>query len=267
MTATPVIGPGRAVGTADARGAVDVTDAGIARVRPGECHVWFAEASADLGLLSLLDATERDRYRQFLREQPRALYLTAHALARKVIAAQYGVRPAALRFAAVCKHCTGAHGKPRLVDPPFPLELSLSHSDERVAVALTLGADVGVDLERVGHHREDLPRTVLSAAERRTLQSVPEGARDAAFIRYWCRKEAVLKATGDGLLVNPAALTVSPPDAPAQLLAWDDRTGPARPVHLTDLDPGPGYRAAVAVLDHAPRVVAHRMDDVLGPPA
>ncbi|MCZ0971448.1 hypothetical protein O1L55_08100 [Streptomyces albulus] len=82
------------------------------------------EASADLGLLSLLDATERDRYRQFLREQPRALYLTAHALAREVIAAQYGVRPAALRFAAVCKHCTGAHGKPRLVDPPFPLELS-----------------------------------------------------------------------------------------------------------------------------------------------
>ncbi|MGY0058371.1 4'-phosphopantetheinyl transferase family protein [Streptomyces sp. LZ34] len=241
-----------------------MTTSAIGTVRGGECHVWFAEACSDLNLLDLLDDTERERYRHTVVESARALYLTAHALARRVIAAQLGTSPAELRFTASCGRCGKAHGKPVLVGSPLPLELSLSHSGRRVAVALALGTEIGVDIERVAEsYDEHLPSTVLAASERQALARLPEPDRTAGFTRYWCRKEAVLKATGHGLLVDPALLTVSPPDAPPRLEHWRDRPGPPVPPHLTDLHPGPGYRAALAALGAAPRVIEHHEADLM----
>ncbi|WP_208827847.1 4'-phosphopantetheinyl transferase family protein [Streptomyces ficellus] len=235
---------------------------GIPRVGAGECHVWFAEAVGAVrvpGLLELLDDRELARHDAFAREQDRALYLTAHALAREVVAEQLGMGPREVRFVLECRHCDRPepHGKPGLAGSP--LELSLSHSGSRVAVALSLAGPVGVDLEEIaaGDRAAELAPAVLSTAERAALERLPEAERAAGFTRYWARKEAVLKATGDGLMVEPARLTVSAPEEPAALLAWDDRKEPHLPVRLQDVDPGTGYRAAVAVLGAECTVVRH----------
>ncbi|MFV0127751.1 4'-phosphopantetheinyl transferase family protein [Streptomyces sp. HMX112] len=232
----------------------------IARVRAGECHVWIAEAVSVPALLPLLDDHERRRHEAFVREKDRALYLTAHALLRQTVAAQLdGVKPGEVCFAHVCKHCDAdrPHGKPAVAGSP--LELSLSHSGGLVAVALSLAGPVGVDIEETAAGR-DLPLNVLSAPERAALDRVPDAERPWAFTRYWARKEAVLKATGDGLMVDPARLTVSPPDAPAALAEWRERPEPHLPVRLHDVDAGEGHRAAVAVLgDGECRVVRHEV--------
>ncbi|GGT33502.1 4'-phosphopantetheinyl transferase family protein [Streptomyces purpureus] len=235
----------------------------VAVVRPGECHVWTARAVSvpSPALLALLDEGERARYDAFLRDEPRALYLTAHALLRQVTAAQLGTDPAGIVFTTVCHHCDGTpdrpHGKPGL--PDSPLELSLSHSGEMVAVALTYTGPVGVDIEQATT-RGELPLNVLAAVERAELDRLPESERRAAFIRYWARKEAVLKATGDGLMADPATLTVSAPGRPAELLHWAERVQPHPPVRLYDVETEKDYRAAVAVLGDACRVVPHHVE-------
>ncbi|MFD7610888.1 4'-phosphopantetheinyl transferase family protein [Streptomyces sp. NPDC059828] len=229
--------------------------ADIAPVGPGECHVWSAEARWAPGLLDLLDDDERERCAQFRVDGARALYLTAHVLARQVVGAQLSLDPREVVVVPVCKHCTDPgdrpHGKPTL--PGTSLELSLSHSGQRVMVALTAAGPVGVDVEEITDGR-DLPLDVLSVPERAELELLAPEERPAAFIRYWARKEAVLKATGDGLMVEPSALTVTGPGAPARLLEWRERPEPHLPVRLEDLDAGAGYRAAVAVVGDDDRV-------------
>ncbi|GAA3390865.1 4'-phosphopantetheinyl transferase family protein [Streptomyces roseoviridis] len=226
-------------------------------VRPGECHVWTARAvSVSPDRLRLLDDRERRVYESLLRPGERALYLTAHALLRLVLGEALGRDPAGLVFAA------GPHGKPYLEDAP--VEFSLSHSGERVAVALTSGTPVGVDVERVTRPAE-LPLPVLSEEERVAFDRVPGPERAAAFTAYWVRKEAVLKATGEGLRVDPARLTVSAPDRPARLIGWRGRNDvqPHRTVRLYDLDAGEDYRGAVALLGGgAHRIVRRTVSSV-----
>ncbi|MGW0468031.1 4'-phosphopantetheinyl transferase family protein [Streptomyces sp. NPDC003027] len=228
-------------------------------LRPGECHVWTARAVSvpAPGLLGLLDAAERERYEGFRPGVPRASYLTAHALLRLVLAEVLGGDPAAFAFGA------GPYGKPCLSGAP--LEFSLSHAREYVAVAVTGDAPVGVDIEEITALDEP-PLVVLSDGERAELARLPVSVRPAAFTAYWVRKEAVLKATGEGLRVHPGTLTVSAPHRPAALLSWGERVQPHPPVRLYDVEAGDGHRAAVAVLGRECRVVRHDGDGVLRRP-
>ncbi|WP_051851922.1 4'-phosphopantetheinyl transferase family protein [Streptomyces sp. NRRL F-5650] len=210
----------------------------------GECQVWTTTAETHLSLLDLLDDAERQRCRELTEARVRAQYMTAHAFVRRIVSSLTGADPRALRFERVCQRCGGPHGKPRLLWPG--LEVSLSHSGERVAVAVSTAGPVGVDIQYLvtdGRARD----SVLAEPERRTLLALPEERRAAAFTRYWARKEAVLKATGDGLTVDPADLTVSGPDEPARLLGWRGRPDAVPRIALTDLDTGPGHRLAVAL--------------------
>ncbi|MDP9388325.1 MAG: 4'-phosphopantetheinyl transferase superfamily protein [Actinomycetota bacterium] len=224
----------------------------------GECHVWWARAgAATLASAWLLDGDELARAERFRAGHDRLRYVAAHALARLVVGRYLAHHPATLRFAARCTTCGGSHGKPHLADQGSDLQLSISHSGDRVVIAVARGVAVGVDVEQVhGFAAEDaLADAVLSPLERGVVEALPVAARTAALLRYWVRKEAVLKATGHGLAVSPASLTVSAPDQPARLLAWAPPSGLAVPVLLHDLAPGPAFVGCVALLT----VVVHRV--------
>lgn len=211
------------------------------------CRVWFADIrSVDQALISLLSPDERDRHARFRRPADQDRYLAGHALTRRVTGDYLGLDPAAVRYAARCPNCGPGHGKPHVIDEGP--EFSLSHSGNWVALAVA-EAPVGVDVEAGRPTVEQgLIDFVLSEAERADLAALPATEHAAAFVTYWTRKEAVLKATGHGLSIGPARLTLSPPDAPAALRSWDaDPTAPGSVV-ITDLRPDHEHQAAVAVL-------------------
>ncbi|MCO6010647.1 4'-phosphopantetheinyl transferase superfamily protein [Actinoallomurus purpureus] len=208
----------------------------------GTCHVWWAPRSAaSERLTAVLSPAERERRLRFVREEDRDRYLVAHALTRIVLGAVSGTPPEELAFDVTCARCGGPHGKPRL--PEGGLEFSISHSGDRIALAVAPGTPVGVDVERLIESRDldGLAAAVLADGE----GLGPDGTdRAAALTTYWTRKEAVLKTTGDGLSVAPRTLTVSAPGRPPALLSWPD--GPH--VHLYDLRPGPGHLACLGSL-------------------
>lgn len=228
----------------------------------GECHVWWAWSSSfPPGLWSLCDRGERARAAQFVYARDRMQYLAAHSLARIVVGTHLGREPASVRFVARCKSCGGPHGKPHLDEPGADLEVSLSHSGTRIVVAVARGVPVGVDVEQTSPPAGGaLPAEVmLSSRERQVWEGLSRPDREPALLRYWVRKEAVLKATGDGLAVSPGLLTVSGPDEPARLLDWaGPGPSPVGAIGLHDLDPGPGFAACLALLAGVPhRVVQH----------
>ncbi|MEU8125458.1 4'-phosphopantetheinyl transferase superfamily protein [Spirillospora sp. NPDC049024] len=213
-----------------------------------ECAVHWARPDDDPRMRDLLDEGERARYERFMRAEDKARFVTGRWLARTVLAEATGRPPRDLRFTTVCSHCGGSHGKPRL--PGSDLDFSLSHSGDRVLLVLVEGAEVGADVEQESDRDiNSLARMVLTDAEGEVLRAMDD--RKRGFHAYWSRKEALLKATGHGLAASMTAIHVSGPDEPPEVVAWEGEAA-VSPVRLADLDAGPGYAAAAAVLTDRP---------------
>lgn len=210
------------------------------------CHIWWATPSmARSWHLDLLSDAERERRLTLRRSADQDRFTAATALLRLVVGRYTGQSPQLVRIDRVCPDCDRPHGKPVLADGA--LEVSLSHSGDRVAVALTGAGPVGIDVEKLDRdgHLPQMERLVFSPAEIARLPVAPDD-RLVAFYTCWTRKESLLKATGEGLRAPMTALTFSDFDQPAKLLACTDRAGLRSVVH--DLKPGRGYFGAVSVL-------------------
>ncbi|MEV4458273.1 4'-phosphopantetheinyl transferase superfamily protein [Microbispora sp. NPDC049633] len=223
-------------------------------VAAGECHVWWADPRLESidTLVRDLSANELRRAARFRREPDRRRFLTGAHLLREAAAERLGVRPADVVVDRTCPDCDRYHGKPRVLTEGETLHVSISHSGDRVAVALTAVGPLGVDVEAVpATPVDDLARCALTETERQALVALPEHARYEGFARIWVRKEAALKATGHGLRISPDRVEVTGPGESPALLSWPLDVPPAA-VRIHPLDPGPGYVAVVAVLggDH-----------------
>jgi 4'-phosphopantetheinyl transferase len=174
------------------------------------------------------------------------MFLAAHVLARGVVSEHEGVAVGEVDLLQQCDRCAGPHGRPTSVvaGQAGPC-VSISHAGGYV-IAAVADRPVGVDLEPVSQDRLDVAAVALSPAERAQLDTVALAERPATLIRWWVRKEAVLKATGEGLRAELRALRVTPPwDAPAV-------AGPSPIARLRDLGLHPELAAAVALLGADP---------------
>jgi 4'-phosphopantetheinyl transferase len=168
-------------------------------------------------------------------------FVLATAVLRAAVADRLGVAPGRVPVDRRCEHCGGQHGRARL--PGTGLAASISHSGDLVAVALTAGRPVGVDVEAIGRRDyEPLLTRVCAVAERQHVHT----ARD--FYTVWTRKEAVLKATGTGLRTPLTSVTVTAPGQPPGVV---ELAGAQRACALADVEAGAGYAAAAAVLTAA----------------
>ena len=214
----------------------------------GTADVWWARrADASDRLAGLLD--ER--------------FLVGCALAKAVLARYTGRSPSDVRFDRTCARCGKPHGKPAIAGggPGH----SVAHSGDLIAVAVAVaGAPVGVDVEQAEGRRhllggdgepEALARLVLSEAEQAALAAVPVHGRARAFLVAWTRKEAVTKATGDGMSATFSEVVVAADAGPPRVTAWPYPRSP-REVSLLDLDAADGYVAALAVIGRCEAVRA-----------
>ena len=206
---------------------------------PAVCSVYLARLSQlrphHEGLLS---GPEAQRAARFRLQADRDRFVLATALLRTTVTRQTGGDPAELEVNRSCERCGAQHGRPRL--PGTGLAASISHSGDVVAVALTAGLPVGVDVEAISaRDYEALVPRVCTAAERQFVRTAED------FFAYWTKKEAVLKAIGTGLRTPMTAVAVTPPGAAPEV------TG-VEPCQLATIAAGAGYAAAVAVLTASP---------------
>ncbi len=162
-----------------------------------------ADAVTDANLLS---ADEQERAARFALARDRWSYRAAHGLLRSLLTEFHQQPPLAWTF------CHNAHGRPEL-DPQWhgvnPPRFNISHTHDRVAVALTLdavppGVEVGVDVESMTRTADalGLARRFLSPREADWLHSLPADDQQSRFLCLWTLKEAVAKAVGLGLSLN-----------------------------------------------------------------
>lgn len=213
-----------------------------------DCEVWFVRiVRAGHFPIALLSPEERARYERFRQDIDRNRFLAGCAMVRLFLGNRLGVESGTIAIDRTCPRCGADHGKPRL--PGSGWHYSISHSGDFIAVAFSAGGEVGIDVELDGVHRSrDVWQAVLSPGELRVLDAVDATGRDRAFLRYWTRKEAALKATGRGLTVEPRLLEVSSPDEAPAVRAWPSELADVAEPSLSDLDFLPGHVAALALL-------------------
>jgi 4'-phosphopantetheinyl transferase len=208
------------------------------------CWVFWGDRIDLARRRDLLDPAESARVNRVIHAEDRTRQIAAAVLLRLAAGYLTNVDPGIISVDRTCDACSLPHGRPRLVGTD--LHASVSHSGDRIAVALTRAGPVGVDVERISPIDLDaLASDVLAPCEHAT------STRD--FFVYWVRKESVVKATGDGIVAGLEGVRVSRPSEPALLLDYPGRSlGMAT---MTDLSPGDGYVAAVTVLAPSPIIV------------
>ncbi len=215
-----------------------------------EVHVW--RASLDIpkaiipNLYEILTEDERERAERFRFVRDCHHFIAARAVLRTLLSRYVGVPPAQLRFAYTSK------GKAFLPNAGngYQLSFNLSHSHELALYAVARDRQVGVDVEymRGNLDYEGISQHTFSRYEVATLRALSPQLRQAAFYACWTRKEAFVKALGEGLSYPLDQFDVSLAlDQPAVLLRTYIDPHEANRWTLCELAPGPGYAGAVAV--------------------
>lgn len=217
-------------------------------------HVWRVRLDpvGDLGdSLDLLSEDERSRAGRLVLEHHRRRFVAAHAALRRILAGYTARAARTLEFAR------GPHGKPALAmagaGSPPSLEFNLSHSGDLGLVAVARERPVGVDLERWKREMDHLALATrfFSPAERASLRALVDRGDELVygFFAAWTRKEAYLKARGEGVMRGLHHFDVTlAPEEPARVLA--DRLDAAiERWRMRAIVPDPGYSAAIVVAD------------------
>jgi 4'-phosphopantetheinyl transferase len=212
-------------------------------------HVWRADLRCLHGgvphLRDLLSADERARVNRFQFEADRNRGIVARALLRLLLGHCLDCSVEYLTFA------TDRFGKPTLLAPAMAsLQFNVSHSGDYILIALNRRHAVGVDVERIRTDLaiEEIAQRFFSPRERRDLSALTPQERPGGFFTCWTRKEAYLKARGDGLTVPLAAFDVTlRPGDDVRLIETRHDINDVHRWTLSALDCGDDYRAAVVI--------------------
>ena len=214
-----------------------------------EVHVWRAKLGLPqdsiTGLLRILSPAEREKAARFHFEADRKRAIIGRGMARVLLGQCLGRPPDQLQFEY------NAFGKPTLAGGFDGLmKFSVSHAGDLILVALARGRELGVDVEhmRADFASDQIAARFFSRNERRALAAVAPELQCDAFFSCWTRKEAYLKARGDGLslALDQFDVTLAPAEDP-RLLETRHDPADAQRWALHAFDPGHGCKAAVAV--------------------
>jgi len=209
-------------------------------------HVWRVSLSAESRALrqcrALLSDDERARADRFVVAGDRERFTVARGSLRRLLASYIAVAADALSFAY------GAHGKPSLAGKSG-LRFNLSHAADSAMIAIAVQREVGIDIEATMRDVDvdGVARKTFSSDECVRLAALAPAERRAAFFRIWTRKEAYVKARGEGFGYPTRSFSVSDAHCDPDLLIADERDATAH-LHwrICALDVPDGLCAAVA---------------------
>lgn len=188
----------------------------------------------------VLSPDEYARASRFQFDHLKHSYLISTGSLRALIGRYLGTDPARVRFEF------GQNGKPR-VGPNQEFCFNASHSGSLGLFAFTVGCELGIDVERIRplSGMNEIAARFFCAGEAAELLALPDSERLHAFFLCWTRKEAYLKATGEGLSasLNQFQVALRPRDV-CRIIHCDPCTPEEWALH--NLKPAPGFAAALA---------------------
>ncbi len=217
-----------------------------------EVHVWRVSLHMDPAeiesLARVLSDDERARAARFCFQQDRESFTVARGILRMLLGRYLDQEAGRLEFSY------GPHGRPMLRDQNLSeFCFNVSHSKGLALYAFTRKRQIGIDVEWIRSEMasEQIAERFFAPEEVATLRALPSDAQLEAFFNCWTRKEAFIKASGEGLSLPLDRFAVSlTPGEPAEILTIDGEAETAALWSLQEIRAGRGYVAALAVKGH-----------------
>ena len=207
------------------------------RLNSSQTHVWYSDIKTHRlrNLENYLSRDELERAGRYRLETDFTRFVVARAMLRIVLSHYLDLKASDILFDS------DLYGKPRLKGGSAnSLQFNVSHSGDKVVMALVHGKRVGVDVEQVDAAIAglELARQNFSLREVVDIEESPDEEKAKMFYRIWTRKEALLKAMGIGLGgLSKDLCLVHGGDIFLDDTQWE----------VMDLYFAPGYAAALAV--------------------
>lgn len=206
-------------------------------------EIWHGKVTAEdvdyQDYWSVLDEAEQIQARKFKNFLLHKRYVEVHGRLRNLLAKTLNQLPEKIRIKKA------EHGKPYLADHP-DLTFNLSHSADRLMIAVGWNCQLGVDIEfcKQRMNLTGLVKKCLAEEEVVYWTQLPEDEKSLEFYRFWTRKEAFVKATGHGIALGLNNCVINP-KKPAEFLRVPDSCGKASDWHVLDMDLGAGICSAL----------------------
>jgi 4'-phosphopantetheinyl transferase len=219
----------------------------LSSLHDGEIHVWIAPLhhpeKTNQRLFVWLSDDERVRADRFRFEKDRSRFIVGRGILRQLLASYLDEEPQTIQFDY------GEFGKPALLSDASDLCFNLSHANEMAVYVISRGRKVGIDIEYIQPvpEMEQIARQFFSAKESDLLGNLRATQKLEAFFNCWTRKEAYIKAKGEGLSMPLHQFDVAfLPDEPARLLATRCDPLEASRWEMISFCPASNYIAALA---------------------
>ena len=218
-------------------------------LHPGDVHIWHIQLDQSpqvtTSLTHLLDPQETLRAYRFHFDHDQRHFIVAHGVMRVILGAYCHLPPQMLRFD------TNRFGKPYLFHTLLSpnLRFNLSHTQDHALLAITIGYEVGVDIEYIKplSDIDMIAQQYFSHSERESLLTLADHDKMHAFYTCWSRKEAFIKALGLGLALPLDHFTVSlVPEDTAKIIHVVHNQSALQRWFLYDLPPIPHCATALA---------------------
>lgn len=219
------------------------------RLEPGEIHIWRVsldrERASTRDLFEVLSADEKQKADKYHFEQDRDNFVVARGILRQILGGYLDILPGEIRFSY------SRYGKPAL-DIGMNADglcFNVSHSNGLALYAVAREQEVGIDIEFVdeGFAIRPVAATCFSPSEMSVLDELPSDRQPAAFFTGWTRKEAYIKAVGEGVSMPLKEITVSLLPEDLQISMTTNDRSEARNWCLVTLPFDSDYAAALAV--------------------
>jgi 4'-phosphopantetheinyl transferase len=219
----------------------------IPDLQPDIVNVWVrtlqASSAIESACYEVLTSEERERAARYRVGRPRNDFILTRGTLRSLLARYVGMTPQGLSFRY------SEYGKP-IVDGPFDLRFNVSHTDGLALIAFARTREIGIDVEKIkaAPDARKLAERFFSVREHHFLECLSGEELQVAFFRCWTRKEAYIKARGEGLSLplHQFDVSVAPNESRALLATRPDPFEASRWI-LQDLPVSHGYVAALAV--------------------
>jgi 4'-phosphopantetheinyl transferase len=229
-----------------------------------DIHLWLARLDVAENqrsyLEGILSPDECQRAEKFASDQIRAHFIAGRGFLRCILSRYLQMEPAQIRFRY------NRRGKPFLERSigKDALHFNLSHANGLALFGFTRTSEIGVDIEYI-NDQTDIEQTValvFSPAETAAFQALPAAQRRNAFFQFWTRKEALIKAMGDGFSLPLREFDVSQaPEKPVLPIAAPNIQSADKQWRIKDINVLPGYVAAIAREGNKGPVSFFRMPD------
>lgn len=227
-----------------------------------QIHIWSFPTKASRYVVTAFEGVlvheERDRARRFRFDHLYEAFVIAHGALRHLLGHYINCSPNEVALAYSVK------GKPALA-APSSVHFNMTHSGDLAVIALTLRREIGVDVEQIRplSDIQQIADQCFCPEEASEVMSAPQTERERAFFRCWTRKEAYIKATGDGLSAPLSSFRVTVQrDVPTRFVHIQHNAIEAEAWTLHDLQVPVDYAAALAYRDQRR---ALRLFSVLAP--